>query len=236
MNPRYPAVAERAGHRLVRWFRSATSASSLAGDSQRAANAAISRKGAAATSWPLTISSDVAPFWRAAVFFGGLNPGRRFACPHRTGRIGYPLGGGSARCSTSPQAKELFLVENSAGYANWYSVPAPENLDIHSESFLRSLLHRQFRLSLVCAAAFMAGLFGLPLANYFFPELMATRVFGFTLSWLILGVGFFPLVWVIGWVFIRRSLALEEREVARARPRPKAAVLASVGAEREAGA
>lgn len=96
------------------------------------------------------------------------------------------------------------------------TMPAVEDLDIHSESFLRHLMRRQFRLSLFCAAAFMVGLFGLPLANYCYPELMASRVLGFTLTWLILGIGFFPAVWVIAWFFIRRSMALEEREVAAA--------------------
>ena len=56
-------------------------------------------------------------------------------------------------------------------------------------------------------------LFGLPLANYFAPQLMAMRVFGFTLTWLLLGVLFFPAVWVISWIFIRRSIWLEEDEV-----------------------
>lgn len=56
---------------------------------------------------------------------------------------------------------------------------------------------------------------GLPLANYYLPELMATRVAGgFTLSWFLLGIGFFPAVWLISWYFIRRSIALEEAEVA----------------------
>jgi hypothetical protein len=45
---------------------------------------------------------------------------------------------------------------------------------------------------------------------------MATRVFGFTLTWLLLGVLFFPFVWVIAWVFIKRSIALEEAEVREA--------------------
>ena len=74
-------------------------------------------------------------------------------------------------------------------------------------------MRRQLRLSIACAATFLVALLGLPLANYFFPELMAWRVLGFTLSWLILGVLFFPLVWAIAWVFIRRSIALEEQEV-----------------------
>ena len=97
---------------------------------------------------------------------------------------------------------------------------APEKPDIHSESFLHSLMRRQLRLSILCAAAFLVVLLGLPLANYFLPELMATRVLGFTLTWLILGLAFFPMVWLIAWVFIRRSIALEEREVAEARGEP----------------
>jgi uncharacterized membrane protein (DUF485 family) len=89
----------------------------------------------------------------------------------------------------------------------------PTTTDIHSEAFLRSLMRRQLRLSMACAATFVIALLGLPLANYFLPELMATRVWGFTLTWLVLGVLFFPFVWLIAWVFIKRSIALEEEEV-----------------------
>lgn len=89
----------------------------------------------------------------------------------------------------------------------------PEKFDMHSEAFLRNLMRRQLKLSIACAATFMVALLGMPLANYFFPEVMATRVFGFTLSWFILGVAFFPFVWVISFIFIRRSIALEEAEV-----------------------
>jgi len=90
--------------------------------------------------------------------------------------------------------------------------------DMHSEAFLHSLMRKQLKLSIVCALAFLVVLLGLPLANYFFPELMATRVFGFTLTWFLLGIGFFPAVWVISFYFIRRSIALEEEEVAEAKP------------------
>jgi uncharacterized membrane protein (DUF485 family) len=85
-------------------------------------------------------------------------------------------------------------------------------VDIHSEEFLHRLMRRQLRLSIACAAAFVIVLLGLPLANYFLPELMGKRVGGFTLSWLILGVLFFPFVWAIAWIFIKRSIALEEAE------------------------
>jgi uncharacterized membrane protein (DUF485 family) len=86
-------------------------------------------------------------------------------------------------------------------------------VDIHGEAFLHSLMRRQLRLSIACAATFLIALLGLPLTNYFFPEFMARRVLGFTLSWFVLGVLFFPLVWAIAWVFIRRSIALEDAEV-----------------------
>jgi uncharacterized membrane protein (DUF485 family) len=91
--------------------------------------------------------------------------------------------------------------------------PASSQIDIHSEQFLHSLMRRQLRLSMACAATFVVALLGLPLANYFLPELMSKRILGFTLTWLILGVLFFPYVWIISFAFIKRSIALEDAEV-----------------------
>lgn len=94
--------------------------------------------------------------------------------------------------------------------------PHDESDFIHSEQFLSELMKRQLRLSISCAAAFLLLLFGLPLLNYFAPELMARRVGGFTLSWLVLGVLFFPYVWIIARIFITRSIALEDEEIRHA--------------------
>jgi uncharacterized membrane protein (DUF485 family) len=92
--------------------------------------------------------------------------------------------------------------------------PYPEKKrDVHSEEFLHSLMRKQLKLSITCALAFLLVLLGLPLANYFFPELMATRILGFTLTWFLLGIGFFPAVWAIAFYFIKRSIALEDEEV-----------------------
>jgi len=96
--------------------------------------------------------------------------------------------------------------------------PPSEKRDIHSEKFLHSLMRRQLKLSITCALAFLVVLLGLPLANYFWPELMATRIFGFTLTWFVLGIGFFPAVWVIAYYFIRRSIGLEVEEVREVQP------------------
>lgn len=89
---------------------------------------------------------------------------------------------------------------------------SPET-DLHSEAFLHSLMRKQLKLSITCALAFLIVVLGLPLANYFAPELMAKRIFGFTLTWFFLGIGFFPAVWCISFYFIKRSIALEEEEV-----------------------
>ncbi len=94
--------------------------------------------------------------------------------------------------------------------------PPKESEFIHSEKFLHELMRRQLKLSISCAAAFLVLLFGMPLLNYFAPEFMAQRVGGFTLSWLMLGVLFFPYVWIIARVFITRSMALEDDEVRHA--------------------
>jgi uncharacterized membrane protein (DUF485 family) len=93
----------------------------------------------------------------------------------------------------------------------------PNSPDIHSEEFLRELMQRQLRLSVLIGTIFGVLLICLPLANYFFPELMGHRFWGFPLNWLILGVLFFPFVWVLSWIFIKRSTDLETEESRRVR-------------------
>jgi len=86
-----------------------------------------------------------------------------------------------------------------------------------AEAFLRRLIRQQLQLSIACAFSFLLLLLGLPLLNYFRPDLMAIRIAGFTLTWLVLGILFFPFVWIISWLFIRRSIQLEREELARAK-------------------
>jgi len=88
---------------------------------------------------------------------------------------------------------------------------------VHSEEFLAGLKRRQLALSVGCALAFLVVLLAMPALNYLAPGWMGHEVAGFTFSWLVLGVLFFPFVWVVAWVFIQRSIRLEEAEVARAR-------------------
>ena len=121
-----------------------------------------------------------------------------------------------------PSPKQLHITFNAIAFparlgyntARSMTNPSPENKpDMHSEEFLHSLMRKQLKLSIACALSFFIVLLGLPLANYFAPELMATRVWGFTLTWFVLGIGFFPAVWCIAFYFIKRSITLEQSEV-----------------------
>lgn len=75
-------------------------------------------------------------------------------------------------------------------------------------------MRRQAALSLRVAAIFVLLLIGLPLLNLYAPDLAATKVGGFSITWLILGVLFYPITWVLSLYFVNRSEALET-ELAR---------------------
>lgn len=87
---------------------------------------------------------------------------------------------------------------------------------IHTDGFLARLMRDQLKLSITCAVFFITALIALPLLNYYQPAFMAQRIYGFTLTWLILGVLFFPFVWIISFYFIQKSIALENAEAAAA--------------------
>ena len=87
----------------------------------------------------------------------------------------------------------------------------PVNLrGMNDKELLRSVMRRQAGLSLRVAAVFLGLIFVLPLINLYLPALAATNVGGFSLTWLILGVLFYPITWGLSAYFIKRSNALEE--------------------------
>lgn len=80
-------------------------------------------------------------------------------------------------------------------------------------------MRRQAALGLKVTAAFLVVLLGLPLLNTFAPDLMATRVFGFSLSWLILAVLFYPITWWLAWAFVKRTEQIEHEQTIEGRER-----------------
>lgn len=88
-------------------------------------------------------------------------------------------------------------------------------------------MRRQARLGLRVAAAFVLILIGLPLLNLYYPDAMAGRVGGFTLTWLLLAVLFYPVTWLLSWIFVRGSDRAEDAIVAEMRERIEAVAAAS---------
>ena len=76
-------------------------------------------------------------------------------------------------------------------------------------NLLGRLMRRQASLGLSVAAVFILLLLGLPLANVYLPELMATPVFGFPFSWLLLAVLFYPITWVLSAYFVKKTEEIE---------------------------
>lgn len=82
---------------------------------------------------------------------------------------------------------------------------------------LEDLIRRQLRLGLGVAALFIGGLFSLPIAYLFMPELMGLRLFGLPLGWLIPAAIIYPFVWALAWFYAHRARRYEEefRELLR---------------------
>jgi hypothetical protein len=72
-----------------------------------------------------------------------------------------------------------------------------------------AIMRRQIALSIRIFLVFAVLLFGLPLFNWLLPQVASGRLGGFTLTWLFLGVLFYPLTWALSAYFIRESDRIE---------------------------
>jgi uncharacterized membrane protein (DUF485 family) len=94
------------------------------------------------------------------------------------------------------------------------SPPAPDSGGRDAEALLRAIMRRQARLSLGVAAIFLALVLGLPLVNEYVPALAQQPVAGFSATWLVLGLLFYPITWLLSAYFVRASEEVEQ-EIAR---------------------
>jgi uncharacterized membrane protein (DUF485 family) len=82
-----------------------------------------------------------------------------------------------------------------------------------SETDIRDLtarvMKKQAGLSIRVALVFLVIIFVLPLFNWLSPGLAQTQLFGFSLTWLILGVLFYPLTWILSGYFVKESNTIE---------------------------
>ncbi|WP_235008102.1 DUF485 domain-containing protein [Microbacterium timonense] len=77
--------------------------------------------------------------------------------------------------------------------------------------YVRSLIRSQLRLGVVVAVGFVAATALFVLAIALVPQLGATFVFGVPLSWLLLGVGIYPLAITVAALYVRSAARNEAR-------------------------
>lgn len=77
------------------------------------------------------------------------------------------------------------------------------------EKLLKIMMRRQGGLSLRIAALFLLPLLALPWINQMQASLMNSRFFGFSFTWFLLGIGIFPLTWLVSAYFVHRSDVIE---------------------------
>ena len=77
--------------------------------------------------------------------------------------------------------------------------------------YVRSLIRSQLRVAVVFAIGFAAATTLFVLAIALAPELDTTFVLGVPLSWLLLGVGVYPLAITVGALYLRAATRNESR-------------------------
>ena len=94
--------------------------------------------------------------------------------------------------------------------------PARDTREAAEESevgqvFVRSLIRTQLRLALVVAGGFLLILGAFPLFLAAVPGLADTRVAGIPFDWLLIGAGFYSVIGLSAWLFIRTATRNEAR-------------------------
>lgn len=82
------------------------------------------------------------------------------------------------------------------------------------EVYIRSLMRSQFRSAALVLAILVLSVGALPLAFAFVDGLADLRIGRVPLAWIILGTGVYPVLYVLGWVYVVRA-ERAERDFAR---------------------
>ncbi|NLE81538.1 MAG: hypothetical protein GX610_18545 [Rhodococcus sp.] len=78
---------------------------------------------------------------------------------------------------------------------------------------IRGLVRAQLGLALRLAVACAGLLCAIPLILYLVPGVSSVSVWGIRLPWLVLGALAYPLLLVVGWVYVRRAERNEQEFV-----------------------
>jgi putative solute:sodium symporter small subunit len=76
--------------------------------------------------------------------------------------------------------------------------------------YLQSLMRSQLGLSLRVLTVFVTLFLGLPLLFYFEPNLSRYKVFDVSVPWFILGIGLYPVLIGLAWIYNRSANRIDD--------------------------
>jgi hypothetical protein len=132
----------------------------------------------------------------------GRDTGRDTERTERTGRDPERTGRPARVRVTGPPRRHTTVARPTAS----------REIDADSELgavYMSSLLGEQLWLAAGVLVALVLTVGVLPLVFHLFPDLTDLRVLGVPVPWLLLGVGVYPWLLVLGWVYVRRAEANE---------------------------
>ncbi|MDY6997379.1 MAG: hypothetical protein SW019_12320 [Actinomycetota bacterium] len=103
-----------------------------------------------------------------------------------------------------PQRQRVVLAHRRGSRMVRTRVELQEQTQV-GDTLVRGLMRAQLGLALRLAAVVVALIGAIPLLNALFPGLGAITVFGIRLNWLVLTVLVYPLLYGIGWFYVRLS-------------------------------
>ena len=78
------------------------------------------------------------------------------------------------------------------------------------DAFMKSLIRSQLRLALLLLGVLALFVGALPLLFAYAPGVRETEVAGVPLPWVVLGALVYPVLWALGWFYVRQAERIEE--------------------------
>ncbi|TKJ23459.1 hypothetical protein [Blastococcus sp. CCUG 61487] len=104
--------------------------------------------------------------------------------------------------------RRVRVTSPRTGAARAQRIPAAREIDAQTplgEVYMSSLLRSQLRPALLALAVLGLVVGGIPLLFWLFPELSAVQVLAVPLPWFLLAFAVYPVLFGIGWLYVRAA-------------------------------
>ncbi|MGV8871355.1 MAG: hypothetical protein ACOH2Q_02425 [Rhodococcus sp. (in: high G+C Gram-positive bacteria)] len=105
---------------------------------------------------------------------------------------------------SQPHRERVVLSQRRGARMVRTRVEVQEQTEV-GDALVRSLVRAQLLLSVRLAVMTLSILFAIPLSGMLLERVTDVALFGIGLPWLVLGVAIYPLLFGVGWAYVRRS-------------------------------